>query len=107
MRKPPALGQRGYTVVQAGAPEYAEATALDVDIRQFWSWFTPGFWSISLENESVLLLRSARLFPGQDASVRGYAIVHTLAATDDEWRRTMQLGVQDLVDKVKTTLPPP
>ena len=102
-----ALGQRGYTVVQAGAPEYAGAAPLDVDIRQFWSWLTPGFWTLSLENESVLLLRSPRLFPGQDASVRGYAIVRTLAATDDEWRRAMQLGVQDLVDKVKTTLPQP
>lgn len=102
-----ALGQRGYTVVQAGAPEYAGAAPLDVDIRQFWSWLTPGFWTLALENESVLLLRSPRLFPGQDASVRGYAIVRTLAATDDEWRRAMQLGVQDLVDKVKTTLPQP
>jgi hypothetical protein len=102
-----ALSQRGYTVVKADAPEYADAASLDVDIRQFWTWFTPGFWTISLENESVLLLRSQRIFSGADPSVRGYAIVHTMAATDDEWRRTMQLGVQDLVDKVKATLPQP
>jgi hypothetical protein len=102
-----ALSQRGYTVVQVGAPQYGDAASLDVDIRQFWTWLTPGFWSISLENESVLLLRSPRIFSGQDPSVRGYAIVHTMAATDEEWRRTMQLGLKDLVDKVKATLPQP
>jgi len=100
-----ALSQRGYTVVQAGAPQYADAASLDVDISQFWTWLTPGFWTLSLENVSVLVLRSPRLFSGQQPYVRGYAIVHTMAATDEEWKRTMQLGVQDLIDKVKVALP--
>jgi hypothetical protein len=102
-----ALHQRGYAVVQPGAPQYDTALPLGVDIRQFWSWLTPGFWTISLENESILLLRGAPLFAGEGESVRGYAIVNTMAATDGEWQRTMQLGVQDLVEKVKAKLPQP
>ncbi len=100
-----ALSQRGYTVVQVGAPQYGDAAALDVDISQFWTWLTPGFWTLSLENVSVLVLRSPRIFSGREQYVRGYAIVNTMAATDEEWKRTMQLGVKDLVDKVKATLP--
>jgi hypothetical protein len=30
-----------------------------------------------------------------------------MAATDGEWQRTMQLGVKDLVEKVKAKLPNP
>ena len=100
-----ALSQRGYTVVQVGAPQYDDAASLDVDISQFWTWLTPGFWTLSLENASVLVLRSPRLFTGPAPYVRGYAIVQTMAATDEEWKRTMQLGVQDLVDKIKAALP--
>lgn len=102
-----ALRQRGYAVVEAGAPQYANAIALSVEIQQFWSWFTPGFWTISIENESVVVLSGAPLFAGKEESVRGYAIVNTMAATDGEWQRTMQLGVQDLAEKVKAKLPPP
>jgi uncharacterized lipoprotein YajG len=101
-----ALSQRGYTVVQVGAPQYGDAASLDVDISQFWTWLTPGFLTLSLENVSVLVLRSPRILSGHESYVRGYAIVHTMAATDEEWKRTMQLGVRDLVDKVKAALPP-
>lgn len=102
-----ALRLQGYAVVETGAPQYADAIALDVDIQQFWSWFTPGFWTISIENESIVLLRSAALFAGKDESVRGYAIVNSMAATEGEWQRAMQAGVQDLVGKVKAKLPAP
>jgi hypothetical protein len=102
-----ALRQQGYAVVDAGAPQYANAIALDVDIQQFWSWFTPGFWTISIENESIVLLRSAALFAGKEESVRGYAVVNGMAATDGEWQRAMQAGVKDLVEKVKAKLPQP
>ena len=101
-----ALRQRGYMVVQPGAAEYAAALPLNVDIRQFWAWFTPGFLTVSIEHVSVLELRSP-LFSGQQPAVRGYAIVNTMAATDEEWRRAMQLGVQDLVAKLKAALPEP
>jgi len=102
-----ALRQQGYAVVETGAPQYATAIPLAVDIQQFWSWFTPGFWAITIENESIVVLKSDPLFAGKEESVRGYASVNGMAATDGEWQRTMQLGVKDLVEKVKAKLPKP
>jgi uncharacterized lipoprotein YajG len=39
-----ALEQAGYQVVN----DAANAPALDVHIKQFWTWVSPGFWQISL-----------------------------------------------------------
>lgn len=47
-----ALQDAGYTVRnadEAGPP----ALVIDVHIKEFWSWFQPGFWSVTL-NANIL-----------------------------------------------------
>lgn len=99
-----ALRQQGYAVVDEKSPQFAGAIPLSVDVRQFWSWFSPGFWTISLEFESIVALKSETMFAGREETVRGYAIVNTMAATDGEWQRSMQEGVADLVEKLKAKI---
>jgi hypothetical protein len=41
------------------------------------------------------------MFAGKDETVRGYAIVNSMAATDGEWQKSMQDGVADLIDRMK------
>jgi hypothetical protein len=102
-----ALRQQGYAVVDEKSPEFARAIPLSVEIRQFWSWFSPGFWAISLEFESIVVLKSEAMFAGKDETVRGYAIVKSMAATDGEWQRSMQEGVADLIDKLTAKIARP
>lgn len=99
-----ALRQQGYAVVDEKSPHFAGAVPLSVDIRQFWSWFSPGFWTISLEFEGIVVLKSETMFAGKDETVRGYAIVNSMAATDGEWQKSMQEGVADLIDKMKARI---
>jgi uncharacterized lipoprotein YajG len=42
-----AFQQAGYQVANEGAAESAPLM-VDVHIKQFWAWFQPGFWAISL-----------------------------------------------------------
>jgi hypothetical protein len=45
-----ALEQAGYQVVNDAAKAPAGTPAVDVRIKQFWTWVNPGFWQIHLTN---------------------------------------------------------
>lgn len=99
-----ALNEAGYRVLSEGDAGYADAPALTAEIEQFWAWATPGFWEISLEFESKVALRGD--WPVGDAAqtVRGYAKVGSVAATESVWKEVLDKGLQDLVDKVRSVL---
>ena len=78
-----ALEQAGYKVVTNAENATTAAIVMDVGIKQFWAWFRPGFWEITL---------TANI--STDLSVQGEAnpIVVTvqakqehMAATDSDW----------------------
>ena len=52
-------------------------------------------------------MNSVALVGGEAVVVQGYAKVSTIAATDEEWRKTITLGVNDLTENVKTKLRSP
>lgn len=98
-----ALNEKGYGVVAAGT---ANAQPLDIEIKQYWSWFTPGFWTVSLEFEGIVAMKGSMVL-GDQPTVRGYAVVQTLAATEGQWSSTLQQGYDDLVQKMKAALRAP
>jgi len=102
-----ALREKGYNVLEPASPEAAKALPLEVDIQQFWMWMTPGFFAITLEQRGIVTLNSVALVGSQAEVVQGYAKVSTIAATDEEWRKTITLGVNDLTENVKTKLRSP
>jgi uncharacterized lipoprotein YajG len=102
-----AVTEKGYAVVDQRSPEFGNALPLQVDIQQFWAWFSPGFWQVSVEFEGILLLRGEALVGSKEERVRGYAIVKGMAASDNEWQEVMHLGVADLTMKVKAIVKPP
>jgi hypothetical protein len=102
-----ALREKGYRVVEPASPEAAKALPLEVDIQQFWMWMTPGFFAITLEQRGIVSMNSVALVGGEAVVVKGYAKVSTMAATDEEWKKTITLGVSDLTENVKTKLRSP
>jgi uncharacterized lipoprotein YajG len=102
-----ALNEKGYAVVDERSPEYAKALPLNVVIQQFWAWFTPGAFQVSVEFEGILLMKGDVLVSGRDESVRGYAIVKGMVASDDEWKQVLQSGVADLVVKIEAVVKAP
>jgi hypothetical protein len=83
------------------------ARPVELEIKQYWAWFTPGFFAIKLEFEGIVIMKGDVLASGNEQSVRGYTLVESLAATDGEWQRTMQLGASDLIEKMKAVLREP
>ncbi|MFL6570971.1 MAG: hypothetical protein ACJ8G4_04390, partial [Burkholderiales bacterium] len=101
-----ALAERGYAVVDEKSAQSAKALPLQIDIQQFWSWFSPGFLQISLEFEGILGLKGDVLSSGKEQKVRGYSVYKAMAATDGEWREAIRLGIVDLIEKMKASLKP-
>lgn len=102
-----AVQEKGYTVVSEPSPAVARALPLAVDIQQFWSWATPGFWQMSAEFEGILLLKGEALLVNPQETVRGYSIVKGMAITDEVWQQVMQQGIGDLVEQVKAKVRSP
>jgi hypothetical protein len=67
---------------------------IDVDVKEFWAWFQPGFWAITLNADIVADVRLA----GQ--STARTLTVHTedkrQMATDSAWMEIVQQGLKDL-----------
>jgi hypothetical protein len=84
------LEDAGYRVVSG--PEAASAPAIDVRILQFWSWITPGFWTITLATNITTELSVAGSSSPITVDVKSADAV--LAATDGVWVESLQKALQ-------------
>lgn len=98
-----ALRESGYAVVEDKSNVSEKPIPLSIDIQQFWSWFTPGV-PVSMEFESILVIKNEKLLTNPGEPVRGYAIVRAMGATDSGWQRTVQEGIADLIHKLKARI---
>ncbi len=94
------LRESGYRVLEAGEPKYDDAVPLEVDIHQFWAWFTPGFWAITLEFDSRIRV-SGPITPFDDGEVfRGLASTQSGAAFTEDWLNIMKKGLANLNEDI-------
>jgi uncharacterized lipoprotein YajG len=87
------LRQRGYAVVAAGP---ALAT-VSVDVQDFWTWTTPGFFALSFEARigcKVTVTGNGRTATFQ---VRGYALNHGQVAKDKNWQEAYEEAFADFL----------
>jgi hypothetical protein len=102
-----ALQEKGYTVVDAGSPNYDSALPLAVYVEQFWAWFTPGFWQITLQFDSRLALKSEALVQNSPTTVNGKASATAAAAFESTWTEVIRSGINDLTARIKERIKAP
>ena len=103
-----ALTDKGYAVVTEGSSDFQKSVPVNVEVHQFWSWFSP--WALpaaSVEFVGVVTVKGEVLTVGNEGTVRGYSIVRVFAATDSQWQEVIQTGVEDLIEKMKAQLKNP
>lgn len=101
-----ALIEQGYEVVDAKSPQYEKAMPMQIDIDQFWAWFTPGFWQVTVEFRGLLMVKAEGLTGRKEDLVRGSAEVKGMAVTDSEWKEVVVNGVNDLTKNLKAVIKP-
>ncbi len=102
-----ALQDKGYAVVEEGAPQYAAAAPLTIDIVDFWSWFAPGFFTVNIEFKSTLKLSGDQLVGVNPPPVASHIKDYPLAVPESTWADLVQRGINDVSDKIKDAIKPP
>jgi hypothetical protein len=99
-----ALREKGYSVVEQSSVAYQNALSLEADIGQLWAYMTPGFWSLTLEFETILKIKG-NVFPtSNEEQIRGYAQMSTQVGTESNYVETIQNGMEDLIKNFKEKL---
>lgn len=111
-----ALAELGYAVVDVRSPQFEKAFPMQVDIEQFWTWFTPRplfFGGGSVEFRGVLVLKAEALTGRKEIIASGYAIGKGVAppeaglpSTASEWRDVVVAGVSDLTKNLRAVIKP-
>jgi hypothetical protein len=101
-----ALADKGYAVVEAGSPHFAAAAPMNIDIVQFWSWFSPGFASVRIDFKGTLALHGAALLGSDPTPVSSRVTHEGLAIFESDWRDLVQRGVEDLSQRIEERIKP-
>jgi hypothetical protein len=102
-----ALREKGYSVPD-GETADANAIPVEAEIQQFWAWMEVGFWSLSLQFEAIIKLKSPSLLQGgPEQTVKGTVLLHTQAASGSAWKKTVTKGLEDLNLRIKEAVVAP
>jgi hypothetical protein len=86
-----ALRRSGYRVVPAGGPSAEGAKTLEVDIKELWTWFSPGFWYVALNFRSVLDLNGP-VIKDRQHTVRTELDKGFQVVVERDWTRVLEMG---------------
>jgi hypothetical protein len=99
-----ALQEKGYSVVEQDSGNYRNALPLEADIEQLWAYMTPGFWSLTLESETIASIKG-NVFPAStEEKIRGYARMSVQAAFESNYIEVIQNGIEDFIKNLKEKL---
>nr|WP_315598842.1 flagellar biosynthesis protein [uncultured Cupriavidus sp.] len=96
--------QAGYVVVNKGDPNFEAAAPVNAKIIDFWAWFQPGFWAISVNHKSELQLN------GNIDGLHGQETIKTRVtesrqiASSSEWKEIVEKGLASIAEQTKTLL---
>ena len=86
-----ALREAGYRVVPEGETPPPDARDLEVGVNQLWTWFTPGFWFVTLNFRSVLELNGSAV-KGGSATVRSELDKGFQVVVESDWAKMLTMG---------------
>lgn len=91
-----AFQQAGYRVAKE-ASATSPTLVVDVRVRKFWAWMTPGFWALTFESR----IETDLSIEGKAApiSIKGYATESRQLGTDSAWMDIIGKALQDFQAK--------
>jgi hypothetical protein len=93
------LAERGYRVLAEGETAPADALRVKVGVREFWAWFSPGFWSVSMEAKLRLDLEMQGPDGARRFSVPAYGINKGQSGREANWRVAYDRAFEDYMAK--------
>lgn len=90
-----AFRRAGFRVLQQSDPGYGEAAVVDVKIKQFWSYFRPGFVEVAAESIIETDLKAPLKGLQDGLNVTSKARVSGGAIFESDWRSVNTQGLAD------------
>jgi hypothetical protein len=100
------LRDGGYRIVEANDPAYAAAPRINVRINEFWTWITPGFGSIKLDNSTNLSIDGNLPALATPATVAVRETKEYFVIPESEWAPFIDSALAKVRDKVRTLVSP-
>jgi hypothetical protein len=85
----------GYRVLSKDDAGFDTAIPVDVKVKEFWCWDTPGFWTMSIENRMNVVITAPQPGFENGTTVGGYAIDHLMAIFEEEWPKIATRSLAD------------
>ncbi|EWG98960.1 hypothetical protein [Halomonas sp. BC04] len=98
-----ALQQAGYNVVNGLAEARDDVLIMDVYIDEFWAWFNPGFWAITLNTRITTDLELSSEAGSELVSI--HAKERRQVATEGAWIEIIEKALQDYREEVVMMAP--
>ena len=90
----------GYRVVHRGDAGVEGATLLTVSIRQFWSWFQPGFWHVTVHNRCEIVINGSLPVLAGGRTVTSETKEEMGAVFESDWQKITSNGLKELTRNV-------
>jgi hypothetical protein len=81
------------------------AIPVEAEIEQFWSWITPGAWSIGVFFETTVTLKCDLASFKTGEKITGKIHLQSQAVTTRAWSNTINKGIETFINEVKNRLP--
>ncbi|MEJ2061431.1 MAG: flagellar biosynthesis protein [Gammaproteobacteria bacterium] len=99
-----AFRDAGYRVLGPNDPGYGAAAPINARISRFWAWFQPGFWAVKVHFQSLVNIQGPVRGFTDGADVAGNSENSYQFVTSSDWADTVQKGLKDLEQNIKTRL---
>lgn len=95
----------GYRVLTPTDPGYDQAPVVNATVKQFWSWFQPGFWSVAIHCKAEVEVKAP--LAGLQSGIAANATVedHMQAVFESDWQKVASEGLADLTKDLAQKLP--
>lgn len=88
--------ENGYRVLSDKDTGYDKAIPVEVDIKKFWGWFSPGFWSLGINFQTSIVVTSP--VQGFDKGIEFDSEVQERfqTASGSNWKTVINLSLDEL-----------
>ncbi|MDY0206991.1 MAG: hypothetical protein RBR82_10260 [Pseudomonas sp.] len=91
----------GYKVLSRGDDGYNEALPIEVDIKDFWGWFSPGFWSIGINFKSSIIVTAPLNEFSRGVEFNSEVQERFQAASGSNWQKVINRSLAELNNDIR------
>jgi len=96
----------GYRILEPNDPGYANAPKVNVRIVEFWTWVTPGFAQIKLDNVTELVLEGNLASLATPVTISLHDTKGYGAIFESDWAPFIASALAKIREQVRTTMAP-